>query len=494
MKETITLLLLILLSLPLNVFAQTKQIPHLIVFTHVTVVDVAARDSKSALKSDQTIIIAGNLITAVGKTGKVRIPPDAQVFDATGKFLIPGLWDMHTHSREDAFARRFIFPLDIANGVTGVRDMAGDCLKNCQPPTATTVDLIRQWRADITAGTLVGPRIFAASSPLIDGAPPAFPGAYVVKNAEEARQAVGFFKARGVDFLKVYSYLSRDAYFALADEAKRQGVVFAGHVPVAVSVAEASDAGQKSLEHMHGMQEGCSTRETELRNEQLQTLDRQVKGGERPHVYPLYIAQAQRAFDSYSGAKCGALFARFVKNGTWIVPTLVDKALMSRQANNPASLLTDPRNKYVPRSIRFASSGAINANDATAKRLRIVRYTRMVGEMERAGVGLLAGTDLASRSPGFSVHDELSLFVEGGLTPLQALQTATINPARYFGSDQFGTVERGKLADLILLDANPLDDIRNTQRIRAVVANGRYFSRTELDTILSEVEAFADKK
>jgi imidazolonepropionase-like amidohydrolase len=167
---------------------------------------------------------------------------------------------------------------------------------------------------------------------------------------------------------------------------------------------------------------------------------------------------------------------------------------MSQQANDPASVLANPRNKYVPRSIRSAPPGAINAYDAAAKRLRIERYTRMVGEMERAGVGLLAGTDLASRSPGFSVHDELSLFVEGGLTPLQALQTATINPARYFGSNQFGTVERGKLADLVLLDANPLDDIHNTQRIRAVVANGRYFSRIELDEILSEVEAFADTK
>jgi imidazolonepropionase-like amidohydrolase len=486
MRKTFALLLIILL--PTLMVAQANQTVQNrpVVFRNVMLIDMTGAQPKP----NMTVVVSGNRIAKIGK--HIKVTKSAEIIDAAGKFLIPGLWDMHTHSREDAFTRNFIFPLDIANGVTAIRDMNGDCVNNCNG--RPNIYSINQWRKEIAEGSLIGPRIYAASSPLLDGDPPGWDFAYVVKNAAEARQAVHFFKNRGVDFLKVYSLLSREAYFALADEAKKEKIVFAGHVPVSVSVMEASDAGQKSLEHMHGMQEGCSTRETELRAEMLRLLDAQVKAGVKPHLYPIYLAQAQKAFETYDASKCSALFARFVKNGTWIVPTLVDKALMSQQANDPASLLTDPRSKYLPRSVRAAPPGAINVNDAAARRLRIERYTKMVGEMGRAGVGLLAGTDLASRSPGFSVHDELSLFVEGGLTPLQALQTATINPARYFGiTDKAGTIETGKFADLVLLDANPLEDIHNTQRIRAVVASGRYFSREELDKLLSAVESFADK-
>lgn len=486
MRKTFALLLIILLPTLMAAQANQTEQNRPVVFRHATLIDMTSGQPKP----DMTVIISGNRVGRIGKN--IKVPKNAEIIDATGKFLIPGLWDMHTHSREDAFTRNFIFPLDIANGVTAVRDMNGDCVNNCNG--RPNIYAINQWRKEIAEGSLIGPRIYAASSPLLDGDHPIWDFAYVVRDAAEARQAVHFFKNRGVDFLKVYSLLSRGAYFALADEAKKEKIVFAGHVPVSVSVSEASDAGQKSLEHMHGMQEGCSTREAGLRAEMLRLLDAQVKAEGKTHLYPIYIAQAQEAFETYDAAKCSALFARFVKNGTWIVPTLVDKALMSQQANDPASLLTDPRSTYLPRSVRAAPPGAINVKDAAAKRLRIERYTKMVGEMERAGVGLLAGTDLASRSPGFSVHDELSLFVEGGLTPLQALQTATINPARYFGiTDKAGTIETGKFADLVLLDANPLEEIHNTQRIRAVVANGRYFPREELDKLLSAVENFADK-
>ena len=455
-------------------------------FTHVNVIDV----KNGTIKKDMTVVVNGNRITAVGK--KISVPKNAQLINASGKYLIPGLWDMHTHSREDTFARKFIFPLDIANGITAVRDMNGDCVNNCNG----TPDIfqLNQWRKEIAKGILIGPRIYAASSPLIDGEHPFWHFAYSVKNAAEARKAVHFFKDRGVDFLKVYSGLSREAYFALADEAKKINMVFAGHVPVAVSVLEASNAGQKSLEHMHGMQEGCSTLENELRAEILDSLQSQFKREGKSHLYPFYISQAKKAFATYDPVKAKNLFAAFVKNKTWIVPTLIDKDFMSKQVNDPASILNDPNNKYAPLSIRYIPDKILKGADAESKLLRIERYKKMVTEMQHAGVGILAGTDMALRNPGFSLHSELALFVEGGMTPQQALQTATISPAHYFNTDQFGTIEKGKFADLVLLDANPLVDIHNTQKINSVVANGRYFSRKDLDKLLADVEAFANKK
>ena len=456
-------------------------------FTHVTVIDVTGALSTS----DMTVIVAGNRIAALGKSGKVRIPKDAQVVNASGKFLIPGLWDMHTHTLREERIGTF-FPLFIANGITGVRDMA---------MPLGNLELLEQWRKEIQEGRRVGPRIFASGATL-GGVRPQL--TIPVATEAEARQAVVTLKQRGADYIKVLTLLPRPLFFVVADEARKQGLTFVGHVPASVTAAEASDAGQKSMEHLYGILESCSTNEAEVRKE----VEQVAKNPDTWSAWGAVVRTTDRLYGqqarekTYSKEKCAALFARFVRNGTWQCPTLVmRRALASREDD---SFRNDARLRYMPQSeVKgwTAQTDTRNVNltaeEITNRKIRLEKETELVGEMHRAGVKILAGTDLGNPYvyPGFSLHDELALLVQAGLTPLEALQTATINPARFFGKEnEFGTVEKGKLADLVLLDRNPLADINNTRKINAVVLNGRLLDRKTLDKLLADVEADANKK
>ena len=360
-------------------------------------------------------------------------------------------------------------PLFVANGVTGVRDMGGE------------LEVLQQWRREIGQGKLLGPRI-VTSGPMLDGPKPRFPSSVAVASPEDARKAVDDLKRRGADFIKLQSLMSRESYFAIADEAKRQGIVFAGHVPDAIRAVEASNAGQKSIEHLTGVFEGCSNVEDELL--------RGPKG-------------IKRFLETFDDAKAAALIAVFKKNRTWQTPTLV----WERGGNllDQRDLQHDPRARYVPASWkngtwrRFTEDILTDqANDDLQTRLRFVaKEIEVVRDMHRAGIPFLAGTDTAAGVyvfPGFSLHEEMQLLVQAGFTPLEALQCATRNPAEYLGKlSEMGTLEKGKVADLVLLEANPLEDITNTQRIAGVVVAGRYLSRGELDELLRGVEMAAVK-
>jgi imidazolonepropionase-like amidohydrolase len=472
---------LVLLALPVIHFAQTSQSSDTksLAFTNVTVIDATGAQPKR----DMTVVISGDRITEIGKTGKVKIPQSAQVIDAKGKFLIPGLWDMHVH----AFNRDLFFPMLIANGVTGIRDMFGPM-----------PELMKQWRKDMDEGKLVGPRTYIAG-PIVDGPKPVWPGSIAVSNAEQGREAVNSLKKRGSDFVKVYSLLPRDAYFAIADEAKKQNIPFAGHVPLLVKAGEASDAGQKSIEHMTGVLEACATAEDELIKEVTELMS---GSNQRGGAFRLMSNHAKRMLETYSDTKAKALFARFVKNGTWQVPTII--VLKNVTYIDDPAMGEDPRLKYVPpyfkqgwdpkRDFRFRNR---TPESIASQKLTYQKNFELVGAMNRAGVGILAGTDLGNPYvyAGFSLHDELGLLVKAGLTPMQALQAATINPAKYLGIlDQIGTIEKGKLADLVLLDADPLKDISNTQKIDSVVLRGRIFAKSDLQEMLARAEAMANSK
>jgi hypothetical protein len=286
--------------------------------------------------------------------------------------------------------------------------------------------------------------------------------------------------------VKVYALLPRDAYFGIADESKQQGITFVGHVPNSVSPEEASDVGQKSIEHLTGILISCSNKETELR-------DKLVKANspeERSRV------QAT-ALDTYDAKKAADLLARFVKNQTWQCPTLT--VLRSNAYLGDENFRRDGRLRYIPRLVQqrwsYRLANRSGGDSAGAQRV-LQKQFKIVGAMQKAGVPILAGTDTGNPFcfPGFSLHDELALLDIGGLTPIEALRSATLNPAKFFGLDQtLGTIEQGKIADLVLLDANPLADIRNTQRINAVVSNGRLFDRKALDKMLGEAEGAAHR-
>jgi imidazolonepropionase-like amidohydrolase len=466
---------LLLLMLPALSLAQSNQPPKpgAIIFTHATLIDMTG----AAARPDMTVVIEGDRIIEIGKGGKVKLPKGALVYDATGKFLIPGLWDMHVHGWD----KNIFFPLFIANGVTGVRDMFGP------------LPLIKQWRKEMEEGTTLGPRIVAAG-PIVDGPKPIWAGSIAVSNADEGRKAVMTVKQGGSDFVKVYSLLPRDAYFAIADEAKRQGMVFAGHVPESVSAAEASDAGQKSVEHLTGILLACSSEEEKIKKE---VEARRLAG--RASMLSLF-AQV-RALDTNDEKKAAALFARFVRNGTWMSPTIA--VLRSVAFIGDADFRNDARLNYIPDYIRngmwghtaFGLNVRTPGDNENAKRI-FQKQLEVIGAMKRAGVEFIAGTDTPNPYvfPGFSLHDELALMVKAGFTPLEALQSATRNAAKYLGRlDSSGTIEKGKVADFVLLDADPLADIGNTKKIRAVMLGGRLVERAALDEMLAKVEA-ANKK
>lgn len=436
-------------------------------FTRVTVIDVTGGPSKS----DMTVVIEGRRIQALGPTGSTAIPTGAEVINASGQFLLPGLWDMHVHILGDP---TWFFPLFIANGVTGVRYMGGTVLPE-------------QWhvlRKRIASGDLLGTRVLAAG-PILDGPEPVWPSSIALSTADEARAAVADLKRRGADFIKVYSLLSREVYFAIADEAKKQSIPFDGHVPLAVgSIAAAAAAGQRAIEHIEHALIGSSTREAEFMRTAQDGVGKGIK-----------LSHWQELMDSYSAEKAAVLYATFVDNGTWYVPTLSVFSLF-RMADAPTDE-AEAKRKYLPPLIldffadQYKSAGGFEPPDEALRRELMQRILGYVGELRQAGIPLLAGTDapISHVYPGFTLHDELALFVEAGLTPLEALQTATLNPAKFSGQvDSLGTVEAGKIADLLLLEANPLEDIRNTAKIAGVVVGGRFLPEESLQAMLAELE------
>ena len=402
-------------------------------------------------------MIDASRIASVGKNGRIPIPENAEAVDATGKFLIPGLWDMHVH-----MAGPFYLPLFLANGVTGIREMH-----------AFFPASIFKMRQDIRDKKLLGPRIVAAGA-LIDGPKPFWPGSEVAGNEEEGRKAVQSLKKRGADFIKVYTKLPRPAYLAIVDEAKKQGLPFVGHVPESVSAAEASDLGQKSMEHLYGILLACSTEEDKLRKDVVDAMTKLDIKEIRPFMGRIH----SKALETYSEKKAQALFANFVKNGTWQTPTLtVLRALVSL---DDEKFTNDPRLKYMPAYLRSswpkADPSKPPSEPAASRKRPYESLVPFVIAMHKAGVKFLAGTDVTNPYcfPGFSLHDELALLVSDcKFTPLEALQCATINPAIFLGMEKdLGTVDKGKIADLVLLDANPLENITNTQKVAGVFTAG----------------------
>ena len=457
-----------------------------LVITHVTVIDATGAPPKP----DMTLVVKGSRISGLGKTGTIKVPKGAQVVEAKGKFLIPGLWDMHVHIFNQVSRRppnTWHFPLFVANGVTSIREMW---------TKPEDMEQVREWRRSQAIGSLLAPQI-AAVGTLVDGPAGAettqiggaLPGptANIVRTPDEAGDFVRALKAAGIDFVKTYSSLSRETYFAIADEAKKQGLPFAGHVPFLVDAAEASSAGQRSMEHLNQILESSSSRSQELF---------QVPGRDWSSKHEMLM------LDSFSEERFRKLVDVLAKNQSWQVPTLVIARVYAfprdlRITRNEDRMRYIPANEIANWKKLFPERVQEPIDTEKVVRVRLwQKQLEVVRRMNEAGIPFMAGTDLgtAYTYPGFSLHDELALLVEAGLTPMQALQTATRNPAHFLGlQDSLGTVEEGRTADLIILDANPLEDIRNTQKIAAVIINGRFLNRGELDKLLTQAEADAKK-
>ncbi|HEY4358741.1 MAG TPA: amidohydrolase family protein [Acidobacteriaceae bacterium] len=456
----------LLLCLPLLTAVMQAQT---LTITHARVIDTI----NGKVQPDMTVVVDGNRITSVARSGSVK-PKHGEVVDAHGKYLIPGLWDMHTHVFFGSTAvdgTDLILPLFLANGITGIRDMG------------STLDPVLQARDDIAAHRLFGPRM-VVSGPMLDGPATQYKAGIPIHTQEEGRHAVDMLKGRGVDFIKVQSGIPREAYFAIADEAKKDRIEFEGHVPDSIRASEAVASGQRTFEHLIGIFEASSPDETKY----LTLKDKKV--GMFLDTYDPHLEDGiVRLLAEHHVWQCPTLFW---ERGQWLVDD-IDYSADPDLAYAGHTWVTKTWPGY-----RKGILQTLDTDPLPVRKAFVAHELEIVRKLHKAGVPFLAGTDTPAGVdliPGVSLHLELQRFVAAGFTPFEALQTATINPAKYFNKlADFGTVQPGKVADLVLLDANPLDDIANTRKITAVVADGRYISPTDLAKLQVKLKEIAAAK
>jgi hypothetical protein len=439
-------------------------------FVGATVIDV----ERGAAVPGRTVLIRQGQIAAVTATEAADLPDGTVRINARGMFLMPALWDMHTHVH--AISPLLDLPLYIANGVTNVRDMQG-CPKKGDPFIACVEDK-RRWTEEAEQGRRVGPRIVASTSFMANGPGmldrlSGVPSFYGTANPEEARAFVRHFAGQGVEAIKVYDRIPRHAYFALVSEARLLGLEVVGHRPLSVAAVEAAAAGQRSIEHarflLHESYSGSAA------------LRRRAEAGQ-------WQEERRRMVDEHDPAMAEEIFAAFVEHGTWYVPTHLTR-WVDAYADDPA-VREDPLLRYLHPLMKWQwleDVDATLAKDPSPEARQAYRdfYEKgleLTGAAHGVGVRILAGTDYIV--PGADLHRELGQLVRAGLSPAEALKTATVNPVLYFGlQKEYGSVEPGKMADLLLLDADPLVDIQNTQRIAAVVFNGNLYDRAALEKL-----------
>jgi len=429
---------------------------------------------------DQTVVIDKGRITAVGAAARIRAPKDAVIVDGHAKFLIPGLWDMHVHiaglNADPTWSKKVLLPLLIASGVTGVRDMGGD------------LDTLLAWKRDVESGALMGPHI-VASGPFLVGSGKKTAEQYPVANADEARSAVRDLKRKGADFIKIISVPSKEVFFAVADEAKKQGIPFVGHLPFQVGAIEASDAGIRSIEHLlySAFSLSFSSKEDDLRTP--------LVAAEEKGDSIAWEKIAHEADATYDKDKAAALFQTLKRNGTWVTPTL---ASLDITAHPEEWSVNDPQLGFVPASLAQHWRDSLHDAQMKERAAWLARQAandwRLTGELHQAGISLLVGSDSLDPFvfPGESLHRELAELVRAGFTPAEAVGAATRGAARFLGRESdLGTVETGKRADLVLLDGSPLENIANTQRIAGVIRDGNYLDRAALDKLLAQAKSVA---
>jgi imidazolonepropionase-like amidohydrolase len=444
MKSSFVILLLIM---PFISFCRTGK--HDIVISNVSVVDVKT----GKILNNRTVAIDSNRISAI-YDDEIVGSVSTIVIDGKGKYLIPGLWDMHAHY---TWSHIDLDPLLIANGITGLREMWGNMPAFVEIPKSSQEE------------GLLSPDVYL-SGDLLDGNPPCFPaGSLVVKAPDEAVAAVKKQIDQHVDFIKVYSMLSEECFMAIANEAKKRNITFAGHIPNRVSIFKAIEAGMSSSEHLYGFLNACSSVDTS--NEAL------------------ISTFSENRFDSI----CSIL----AKSSMWLCPTLTVNRANSYL--NDSIFINDNRIAYLSGYVIDIWNQKMNPytksqidNFANSTRARYLFELSLIGKMNEKGVKFLAGTDFPNPYvfPGFSLHDELSLMVKGGMPANDALRSATINAAIFMNkNNDFGSVEVGKIASLILLNKNPLENIDNIKKIETVIVRGKVYNRKALDLMLAKAKS-----
>jgi imidazolonepropionase-like amidohydrolase len=426
-------------------------------FTHINIVDVVSGD----VLPDQTVCIEGTRIKSIS-SGPLE-NPKGPVYDGRGKYLMPGLWDMHIHDADDSLTRFEYIPLFLANGVTGVRDMWGS-------------SEMLKLKKDIEEGRFSGPRMIVGS-PILEGEHPFFGNTLKASTESEGRHLVDSLTNLGYDFIKIYSTVRKPVYLAIADECRKKGIPLEGHLPFEIGLEEAVAAGQRSFEHNFGINRYLTGEEAENLKWAHQYLD--TTHSNRSGIF---MVRAEPESVSEKDFRLSvSLSNKMIANRVAVVPTLTLAKGRSTKpdlmAANTKGLdyLTSRFVEYWMGQRPVFPASYVQSFGAAAKFLM------------SKGILILAGTDVNNPFcvPGFGLQQELINLHEAGLTNLQVLQTATLNPAKFlYMEKELGTVTTGKLADLLVLGENPLSDISNTQKIDAVVVNGKYFSAEDIQQSL----------
>ncbi|MCB2065921.1 MAG: amidohydrolase family protein [Erythrobacter sp.] len=438
-------------------------------FTDIDVVDVAT----GRLIEDRTVLVEDGRIVAIGD-GSNPLPDGAAVIAGTGLYLAPGLADMHTHT----WYEQVQLPLALTFGVTTIREMSGN---------QATLDA----RAAITSGDMLGPRIITAG-PIVDGDPPVWPGSAMLTDPAMADQLVAEQAAAGYDFIKPYDRLTREAFAALAEAAHRHGLPIAGHVPNRVPIDEAIAAGMTSIEHISATWEKEALR-PEVDRAMMNWQQERIDLGNRVAVGELSLDEI------YDWDQLRAIARRVAQAGVAVTPTLALDHRYLQTAAERAESMALPEMRFASPAMRnswvaFELSDAMGWDDDAILALRALVFAEdaIVQILHEEGVLLLAGTDTANAFMvhGWSLNDELVALRDAGLSDAEAIRTATLNPARYLGEEgEWGEVRPGARADLVLLAANPLEDVANYRQIAGVMVAGRWLDAATIAQMQGEGQA-----
>ncbi len=482
MKKLLLLSISIVFTLACNSAKQvTKGNP---LTPSIVIKNVNVIDAKNGLQSNMTVQVTGNRITLVDKAKDTNLKvKNTLIIDGSGKYLLPGLWDAHVHLSFIKELTPAMFKLFLVHGITSVRDTGGQ------------LHLVLPEREKADKDPQNTPRVMIAG-PLLDGVPTVYDGstpnnphlgigAGTVKKATENADEM---LAAKVDLLKAYEMLTPEAFKTILAKGKSAGIPITGHVPLSMDVIEASNSGMSSMEHMRNLEFACSADwEDLLVQRQKMLFDGKAEIGSTLRRN-IHTAQRSHAVANQDATRRTKVLKVLADNETWQVPTMSIMMAGAERFNvrpdwlESFDLLPEPvKTNWRTNALKFAETPVTEATTAYAN-----WFFEMVGHLKTADVDIMAGTDcpIFFLTPGYSLHEELALLVKGGLTPLEAIEAATTKPAEYFKMDkELGLIQAGMLADLLLLEANPLDDIRNTLKINAVVRDGKLHNRAALDAL-----------
>ncbi len=475
-----------LLSIALLIACQPKE---MVFKDAICIQNINTIDPTDGLKEHQTVIIKNGKLLKIDDTAAIPLSQENNtIIDGTDKFLIPGLWDAHVHFAYIEELAPSMFDLFLTHGITSVRDTGGK------------VDFVKFWKDQALSNPTKAPRVRMAG-PLLDGTPNVYDGSDAqhpelsvgLNSVHAVEQQIELLATKNVDLLKAYEMLSQEQFLAIISMAKAKGLKVTGHVPLSMDVITASNSGLNSMEHLRNLELSCASNSKELWSERKEMLANgtDISGGSLRSA--IHDAQREIAITNYDETKAQEVLAVLKKNDTWQIPTLALNTFFTaryfgrKDHQESYKLVPDSIGQYWKQ--RSEALTKIEASDFR-KTYDAWNY-KMVGKIHEAGIDIMAGTDtpIAFLTPGFSLHEELTVLVKAGLSPLEALKTATLNPAKYFNLEkELGSIKEAMWADLIILDANPLDDIKNTRKINTVIKQGEVYTRKKLDDMLYELE------